>query len=116
MPLSPDFAAFSKTYEEGNTQVVFTKLIADLVIPVSAMIKLVKGVPDSFLLESVEDGSIRGRYSFLGMKPDLIWRCFGDKAEINRIARKDRTAFTRAVSAISVRTVIWTPAFRCAPL
>ena len=116
MTLSPDFAAFSKTYEEGNAQVVFTKLIADLETPVSAMIKPVKGAPDSFLLESVEDGSIRGRYSFLGMKPDLIWRCFGDKAEINRIALKDRTAFTRAVSAISVRRVIWTPALHCAPL
>ena len=72
MTSSPDFAAFSKTYEEGNAQVVSTKLIADLETPVSAMIKLVKGAPDSFLLESVEGGAWRGRYSAIGLDPDLI--------------------------------------------
>ena len=91
---SPAFNAFSETYEKGVAQVVTTQLLADLETPVSAMIKLVKGAPDSFLLESVEGGSIRGRYSFLGMKPDLIWRCSGDMAEINRNALLDRTAFT----------------------
>ena len=43
----------------------------------------------AFLFESVEGGSIIGRYSFLGMRPDLIWRCRGRKAEINRRARFD---------------------------
>jgi anthranilate synthase component 1 len=55
-------------------------MIADLETPVSAMIKLVGGAANSFLLESVEGGSIRGRYSFLGLKPDLIWRCHGNRA------------------------------------
>jgi len=94
MTPSPDLSTFSKAYEEGVAQVVTTQLLADLETPVSAMIKLVKGAPDSFLLESVEGGSIRGRYSFLGMKPDLIWRCYGDRTEINRGALSDRNTFT----------------------
>ncbi|MBT4889688.1 MAG: anthranilate synthase component I, partial [Rhodospirillales bacterium] len=82
--LTPDFETFRSSYEAGTPQVVWTTLVADLETPVSAMLKLSQGQPNSFLLESVEGGAIRGRYSFIGLRPDLIWRCFGDTAEINR--------------------------------
>lgn len=90
----PEFAEFAKIYSAGESQVVWTTLVADLETPVSAMLKLAEGKPNSFLLESVEGGAIRGRYSFIGLKPDLIWRCFGDRAEINSRARFDPDAFT----------------------
>lgn len=61
-------------------------MIADLETPVSVMLKVAAGRPNSFLLESVEGGENRGRYSMIGMKPDVVWRAFGDKAEINRDA------------------------------
>lgn len=88
-----DFASFAPLYEAGKPQVVWTKLVADLETPVSAMLKLADGRPNSFLLESVAGGAKRERYSFLGMKPDLIWRCKGNSAEINRHARFDPNAF-----------------------
>lgn len=94
MKPSPDFADFAQTYEANAAQVVWTTLVADLETPVSAMLKLAEGRPNSFLLESVEKGAIRGRYSIIGLKPDLIWRCTGAVAEINRQARFDRDAFT----------------------
>lgn len=93
MQSDPDFAAFEAAYKAGRGQVVRTKLIADLETPVSAFLKLAEGKPNSFLFESVEGGSIIGRYSFLGMRPDLIWRCRGAKAEINRNARFDADSF-----------------------
>jgi anthranilate synthase component 1 len=93
MQASPDFECFARLYDAGKPQVVHTSLIADLETPVSAMLKLADGRPNSFLLESVEGGSIRGRYSFIGLKPDLIWRCRGDNAEVNRKARYDADAF-----------------------
>ena len=93
MKALPDFADFQRIYAEGRPQVVWTTLVADLETPVSAMLKLADGRPNSFLLESVEGGAIRGRYSFIGLKPDLIWRCFGDRAEVNRRARFDAHAF-----------------------
>jgi len=93
MPPRPDPAEFVARYEDGQPQVVWTSLVADLETPVSAMLKLAEGRPYSFLFESVEGGAVRGRYSAIGLKPDLIWRCFGDRAEINRAARQDRTAF-----------------------
>ena len=45
------------------------------------------------LLESVEGGAVRGRYSIIGLDPDLVWRTNGARAEINRTARTTPTAF-----------------------
>lgn len=93
MNVYPDYSTFETTYNAGQPQVIWTKQVADLETPVSAMMKLANDRPDSFLLESVEGGAKRGRYSFLGLKPDLIWQCFGDKPQINRQAMDQRDAF-----------------------
>ena len=93
MQVLPDFEAFAASHEAGRPAVVWTTLVADLETPVSAMLKLADGRPNSFLLESVEGGAVRGRYSFIGLKPDLIWRCRGVTAAIYRRARADATAF-----------------------
>ena len=42
------------------------------------LLKLADGRPYSFLLESVDGGAVRGRYSIIGIKPDLVWRCRGE--------------------------------------
>ncbi|MFO1189011.1 MAG: anthranilate synthase component I [Alphaproteobacteria bacterium] len=99
MIVEPTFADFAASYEVGRPQVVWTKLVADLETPVSAFLKLASGRPNAFLFESVEGGAVRGRYSFIGLKPDLIWRCHGDKAEINRHALVDDDGFEPAGSA-----------------
>ena len=72
--IEPDFPGFSRRYEEGVPQVAWTRLVADLETPVSAMLKLARERPNSFLFESVEGGPTRGPYSILGCEPDLIWR------------------------------------------
>jgi len=82
--VQPGLAEFTKTYDQGKPQVVWTDLVADLETPVSVALKLTDGEPYSFLLESVEGGAVRGRFSIIGTRPDLVWRCRGDKAEINR--------------------------------
>jgi anthranilate synthase component 1 len=89
----PDYPTFAKTYNTGAAQVIWTSVIADLETPVSAMLKLAEGRANSFLLESVSGGSIRGRYSFIGLKPDLIWRCRGKDVEINRDAQANADRF-----------------------
>jgi anthranilate synthase component 1 len=93
MAPTPDLAEFRRAYEGGRPQVVWSSLVADLETPVSAMLKLCEGRPYSALFESVEGGAVRGRYSGIALKPDLIWRCFGNRSEINRQARQDLTAF-----------------------
>ncbi|OYX31292.1 MAG: anthranilate synthase component I [Caulobacterales bacterium 32-69-10] len=82
MICQPDFDGFAEAYGRGEGQVVWTRLIDDLETPVSAYLKLAQGRPYAFLYESVEGGAWRGRYSIVAMNPDLVWRCFGDKAEV----------------------------------
>ena len=93
MIVAPEFESFRTAVEAGRPQLVWTSLVADLETPVSAMLKLAAGQPNSFLLESVEGGATRGRYSIIGFAPDLIWRCRGKTAEINRAALDDADAF-----------------------
>ncbi|UWR81897.1 anthranilate synthase component I [Phaeobacter inhibens] len=93
MALTPDFDTFAKAYEAGENQVVYTRLAADLDTPVSLMLKLTGAQKDAFMLESVTGGEVRGRYSIIGMKPDLVWRCHGERAALNRSARFDADAF-----------------------
>jgi anthranilate synthase component 1 len=69
-------------------------LDADTETPVSAWLKLAEPGRGDFLLESVEGGRTRGRYSLIGLDPDLAFRAAGPAAEVNRAWRTDRTAFT----------------------
>ena len=94
MTLQPDFATFAAAWAKGQNQVVYARLAADLDTPVSLMMKLAEARTDTFMLESVTGGEVRGRYSVVGMKPDLIWQCHGKTARLNREARFDATAFT----------------------
>ncbi|MFN4153070.1 MAG: anthranilate synthase component I [Paracoccaceae bacterium] len=93
MILSPGFEEFERNWAAGQNQLVWARLAADLDTPVSLMLKLGDARPETFMLESVTGGEVRGRYSIVGMKPDLIWRCNGTGSEINREARYDAAAF-----------------------
>ncbi len=100
---APGRAAFAADYDAGRPQVVWTRAVADLETPVSAYLKLTQpaegagraGPAMSFLLESVEGGAVRGRYSIIGLEPDLVWRAAGDVAEINTEPRRRPDAFKR---------------------
>ncbi len=91
--MTPSFETFQRGFEAGQSQVVWMRLAADLDTPVSLMLKLAGARADSFMLESVTGGEVRGRYSIIGMKPDLIWECRGEASRINRQARFDADAF-----------------------
>ena len=93
MLVEPAIADFARAYDAGEPQVVWTRLVADLETPVSAMLKVSAGRRDCFLLESVEGGAVRGRYSIIGIEPDLIFRAIGDKAEINLDPHADRDTY-----------------------
>ena len=79
MQIEPAPEAFAARYARGEPQVVWTTLVADLETPVSAFLKVAGGRANSFLLESVEGGAVRGRYSIIGLEPDLIWRAAGTR-------------------------------------
>src|SRR5262245_59649099 len=94
MQIEPQATAFAKRYARGEAQVVWTTLVSDRETPVSAFLKIAAARPLSFLLESVEGGAVRGRYSIIGLDPDLIWRTVSGQAEINRTAQRRADSFT----------------------
>src|SRR5689334_2515456 len=93
MDIAPGFSAFAPAYDAGRPQALYVRLIADLETPVSVFLKLAEGRENAFLLESVQGGESRGRYSIIGLKPDIIWRCRGAHAELNTGALRDAHAF-----------------------
>jgi anthranilate synthase component 1 len=97
--VTPGFAAFRLAYDAGRGSLVWRKTVADLETPVAAFLKLAHGQPNSFLLESVEGGAARGRYSVICMQPDLIWRCRDGKASLNRHALSAPYAFAAETRA-----------------
>src|ERR1700682_5555671 len=93
MEILPGGSAFAARHAGREPQLVWTTLVGDLETPVSAFLKLAGGKPHSFLFESVEGGAVRGRYSIIGLEPDLIFRAEGGRAEINREAGTKPDAF-----------------------
>ncbi len=93
MRIEPSLEAFAERYDAWQTTVVWTTLVGDLETPVSAYVKIARGRDHCILLESVEGGAVRGRYSMIAFDPDLVFRAKGEKGEINRRFAVDRTAF-----------------------
>jgi anthranilate synthase component I len=77
----------------GRPALVWRQQIADVDTPVAAALKLIEPGRGDFLLESVEGGATRGRYTLLGLAPDLVFRANGRSAEINPRWTQDRDAF-----------------------
>ena len=82
MNVEPSLKTFCDGYGNGRPQLVWRRIVDDLETPVSAYLKIAAGEPYAFLFESVEGGAWRGRYSVITMRPELVWRCRGDRAEI----------------------------------
>jgi anthranilate synthase component I len=77
----------------GKPALIWRSEIADTETPVSAFLKLHEPDRGDYLLESVEGGAVRGRYSLIGLAPDLVFRASGDTPEINREWLTNREAF-----------------------
>jgi anthranilate synthase component I len=77
----------------GKPALIWRSEIADTETPVSAFLKLHERDRGDYLLESVEGGAVRGRYSLIGLAPDMVFRASGDTPEINREWLTNRDAF-----------------------
>jgi len=90
-PIPP---AFVSGFIAGRPQIVTRQRVDDLDTPVGAFLKLGGATKaGSFLFESVEGGETRGRYSFVCMNPDLVWKLDDGKASISAHGSFDPAAF-----------------------
>jgi anthranilate synthase component 1 len=78
------FDAFKELAQRGTFVPVYKEIVADLLTPVSAFLKVAEHADYAFLLESVEGGEQVARYSFLGKDPFLIVRARAGKVLIDR--------------------------------
>src|SRR5262245_57922136 len=78
------FEEFKELARRGTFVPVCKEIVADLLTPVSAFLKIAEDADYAFLLESVEGGEHVGRYSFLGKDPFLILRAQRDRTLIER--------------------------------
>ncbi len=109
-PPLPGLDEFVRRHGGGSPFVVRSRVPGDLITAVAAFLKLrASWSGPAFLLESVEGGATRGRYSMIGLLPDLVWRCRGGVAEIARdLTAYDAPAFASADAAplASLRALI----------
>ena len=89
-----DYADFAAAYDNGQAQILWRRVVADLDTPVGAYLKLSEGRKNTFLLESVQDGSTTGRYSMIGLEPDILLKVTRDKVEISTSAPHAENAFS----------------------
>jgi anthranilate/para-aminobenzoate synthase component I len=101
MSIQPGFDVFSRHFDAGKTQLVWQWIPADLETPVSAFLKLSRDEAYSLLLESVEGGAVLGRYSAIGLNPDLIWKYEARKAGDKSRWKHCAVMFMKAVSISS---------------
>ncbi len=109
---SPDQQTCAAAWEAGRGSIVYSVEPADLLTPVSAYMRLAQMDGSSgqhtLLLESVEGGTTRGRYSVIALKPDLVWTCHNGK--VSRSTTQDGqlgTAIPDAAAPLaSLRTLI----------
>jgi anthranilate synthase component I len=78
------FEEFVVLAGRGTFVPVCKEIMADLLTPVSAFLKIAEHSDYAFLLESVEGGEHVGRYSFLGKDPFLVLRAAGDRTTVER--------------------------------
>jgi len=93
-------------YNLGKPQIIQKEFIADIETPISTLMKLSKNEKYSFLLESVEGGDQRGRYSLLGCDPDIIWEVKKNKVKIKSLNKNLDLSFLSKKPIESLKELI----------
>ena len=106
--ISPSLDLFLKKFKNRENQIIWKSIKSDLDTPVSAYLKLCRNKENTFLLESVQDGTYRGRYSIIGSEPDLIWKCNNGIAYIKKIINNKNSDFIEQKDSplISLKKII----------
>src|SRR5215470_18792045 len=85
------YTEFLELAQQGTVVPVVKRVMADLLTPVAAYLKIERLSPFSFLLESVEGGEKVARHSFLGFDPHVVVRSRGGHVTIETSGGKEET-------------------------
>ncbi|MDY7110067.1 MAG: anthranilate synthase component I [Planctomycetota bacterium] len=112
--ITPDRSTFRKLAERGNAIALVRRLMSDQLTPVLGYRRLVSAderTAPSFLFESVEGGSMLGRYSFIGAQPGMEVIARGHDVVItdHRTGERRRTREANPLAAPRGLTAHWKP-------
>lgn len=98
-----------ESFSDKGTSLLYKKISSDILTPVLAFLKINRQFKDHlFLFESAENDQKKGRFSVIGLDPDLVWRCKDQNCFINRNFQNNSQDFIKENSSPlqSLRQVI----------
>ncbi len=90
MRINISFNDFKKTHSKKSHQILFRSLNNKNYYKVENLYKFLLAEKNSFIFESVEKGSIRGRYTIIGLNPDKIWDINNNIVTLNFNGKKTK--------------------------
>jgi anthranilate synthase component 1 len=112
--ITPDRSTFRKLAEQGNAIALVRRLMSDQLTPVLGYRRLVSAderTAPSFLFESVEGGSMVGRYSFIGAQPAMEVIARGHEVAVtdHRTGERSQSVEANPLAAPRHLTAHWKP-------
>ena len=90
MQINQSFADFKKKHLKKNHQILFKTYSCKKYYKVENLYKFLLAEKNSFIFESVEKGTVRGRYTIIGLNPDKIWDINKNVITLNHNGRKTK--------------------------
>ena len=90
MQLNISFKEFKKNHYRKKSQILFRSLNCKKYYRVENLYKFLLAEKNSFIFESVEKGTLRGRYTIIGLNPDKIWDIHNNVITLNNNGKKTK--------------------------
>jgi len=90
MKINSSFIEFKKNYSKKNHQILFRSNTCKHYYKVENLFKFLLSEKNSFIFESVEKGSFRGRYTIIGLNPDRYWDVNKETITLNIAGKKTK--------------------------
>ena len=90
MRINTSFNEFKKKHSKKKHQILYKSFKCNDYYRVENLYKFLLAEKNSFIFESVEKGTIRGRYTIIGLNPDKIWDINNNIITLNANGKKTR--------------------------
>ena len=90
MKINISFKEFKNNYSKKKHQILFRSRSCKNYFKVENLFKFLLAEKNSFIFESVEKGTIKGRYTIIGLNPDRIWDINKNTITVNNLGKKSK--------------------------
>ena len=90
MKINISFNEFKKNYTKKKHQILFRSRTCRDYCKVENLFKFLLAEKNSFIFVSVEKGTIKGRYTIIGLNPDKIWDINKNIITLNNLGKKSK--------------------------